>query len=52
MKKGSTPLDFAFKLHTDFGKNYIKAINVKTKLPIAKDYVLNHRDVIEIMSNK
>jgi ribosome-binding ATPase len=52
MKKGSTPLDFAFKLHTDFGKNYIKAINVKTKLPIAKDYILNHRDIIEIMSNK
>jgi len=49
---GSTALDFAFKLHTDFGKHFIKAINVKTKLPVGKDQPLNHRDVIEIKTNK
>lgn len=52
MPPKSSALDFAFKLHTDFGKNFIKAINVKTKMPIGKDIPLNHRDVIEIMSNK
>jgi len=52
MPPGSTALDFAFKLHTDFGKNFIKAINVKTKLPVGKDYKLVHTDVIEIMSSK
>ncbi|MBI2667000.1 redox-regulated ATPase YchF, partial [Candidatus Woesearchaeota archaeon] len=31
MPPKSTALDFAFKLHTDFGKNFIRAIDVKTK---------------------
>ena len=46
----ATALDFAFHLHTDFGKNFIKAINVKTKMPIGRDHMLEHRDVVEIMS--
>jgi ribosome-binding ATPase len=50
LKEEATALDFAFHLHTDFGKGFIKAINVKTKLPIGKDHVLAHRDVVEIMS--
>ncbi len=48
----ATALDFAFKLHTDFGKNFIKAIDVKTKLPIGKDNILKHLDIVEIMSSK
>jgi ribosome-binding ATPase YchF (GTP1/OBG family) len=48
----ATALDFAFKLHTDFGKNFIKAINVKTKLPVGKDHVLEFGDIIEICSSK
>lgn len=52
MKGGSTALDFAYKLHTDFGKNFVKAINVKTKMPIGKDHKLQHLDVMEIMANK
>jgi ribosome-binding ATPase YchF (GTP1/OBG family) len=48
----STTLDFAFKLHTDFGKNFIKAIDVKTKMLLGKDHLLKHRDVIEIVANK
>jgi len=52
MPPGTTALDFAFKLHTDFGKNFIKAIDVKKKLPVGKDHKLNHRDIIEIMSGK
>ena len=52
MKEGSTALDFAFKLHTDFGKSFIRAINVKTRLTIGKDYKLKHKDVIEIISGK
>lgn len=49
MPQNSTALDFAFKLHTDFGRNFVKAINVKTKLPIGKDVPLKFGDVIEIM---
>ncbi len=51
MKKGSTALDFAYYLHTDFGKNFIKAIDVRTKKLIGKEYVLKNRDVIEIVHN-
>jgi len=48
MPLGTTALDFAFKLHSDFGNNFIKAIDVKKKLPVGKDHVLNNGDVIEI----
>ena len=50
MPGGTTALDFAFKLHSDFGNNFIKAIDVKTKMPVGKDSQLKHRSVIEIMS--
>ena len=50
MPAKTTALDFAYKLHTDFGKNFIKAINVRIKLPIGKDHVLEHPDIIEIMA--
>jgi ribosome-binding ATPase len=50
MPKNTTALDFAFRLHTDFGKNFIKAINVRTKLPIGKEHVLDNLDIVEIMA--
>ena len=52
MPGNSTALDFAYKLHTDFGKNFIKAIDVKTKMAVGKDHKLKHRDVIEIAAGK
>ncbi len=48
----STALQFAFKIHTDLGENFIKAMDVKKKLPVGKDHVLHHGDVIEIVSRK
>ena len=48
----STALDLAFKLHTDFGKNFIKAIDLHTKKPIGKEHILKNGDVIEIISKK
>jgi len=52
LKDGSTALDFAFKLHTDFGKNFIRAIDVRKRVTVGKDYKLKNRDVIEIISNR
>jgi len=52
MPPDSTALDFAFKLHTDFGKNFIRAIDVKTKKAVGKEYLLKHRDVLEIVSGR
>ena len=48
--QGTTALDFAFKLHTDLGNNFIKAINARTKQAVGKDHPLNHRDGIEIVT--
>src|SRR3989344_1518938 len=50
MKKGSTALDFAYRLHTDIGKNFVKAIDVRTKKAVGKDYVLKNMDGLEIMT--
>jgi len=47
---GSTALDFAFFLHTDFGNNFIKAIDARTKMALGKDYKLKARDALEIMT--
>lgn len=52
LPKGSTALDFAYRIHTDLGKNFIRAIDVKTKRTIGKDHVLQHCDVIEIITGK
>ncbi len=52
MPSGSTALDFAYKLHTDFGKNFIRAIDVKTKRTVGKEYLLKHMDVVEIVAGK
>ena len=47
---GSTALDFAFFLHTDFGNNFIKAIDARTKRALGKGYELKHRDGLEIVT--
>lgn len=47
---GSTALDFAYFLHTDFGKNFIKAINAKTKMALGKEYKLQPGDALEILT--
>jgi len=52
LKKGSTALDFAYKLHSDFGDKFIRAIDVKKKLTVGRDHVLQPSDVVEIVANK
>lgn len=46
---GSTAIDFAGAIHSDFAKKFIKAIDVKTKMTHGADHPLKHRDVIEFM---
>ncbi len=50
MPPGSTALDFAYRLHTDIGKNFVKAIHLKTKQAVGKDYKIKHLDGLEIMT--
>lgn len=52
MPPNSTALDFAFKLHTDIGNNFIKAIDVRSRRPVGREYLLKNRDVIEIATSK
>ena len=51
MKPGSTALDFAFTLHSEIGKGFIRAIDVKTRRVVGKEYKLNNLDVIEIATS-
>jgi len=50
LPNGSTALDFAYFLHTDFGDNFIKAIDARTKRVLGKEYKLKHRDALEIIT--
>jgi ribosome-binding ATPase YchF (GTP1/OBG family) len=52
MPPKTTALDFAFKLHSDIGRGFIGAIDVRTKQRVGKEHVLKHRDVIEIVFKK
>jgi len=50
MPPETTALDFAYHLHTDFGKNFIKAIDARTKMAWGKEHKLKHRDGLEIVT--
>jgi hypothetical protein len=50
MPQGSTALDLAYKVHSDIGEGFIKAVDCKTKKVIGKDHVLENSDVIKIIS--
>ena len=52
MPSGTTALDFAFRLHTDFGKKFICAKDVRTKMTVGKEHELKHLDIVEIVSGK
>ena len=52
MPKDSTALDFAYRLHTDFGDKFIRAVDVRTKQTVGKEHKLKHLDIIEIIAGK
>jgi len=50
MKKGSTPHDVAFQVHTDIGKGFLYAVDGRTKMRIKENHVLKDGDIIKIVS--
>ena len=52
MPPKTTALDFAYRLHSDFGDKFIRVIDVKTKMTIGKEHLLKPGDVVEIISDK
>lgn len=51
MKRGATAVDLAYKVHTDLGKNFIRAIDTRTKRVVGHDHELSDGDVIKIVSS-
>ena len=50
LPKGSTALDFAYKIHSDIGDGFIKAMDVKNKRVVGKEHKLGHTDIVEIIT--
>ena len=50
LPKGATPLDFAYKIHTDLGHKTVGAL-INNKM-VTLDYELNTGDVVSIKTNK
>jgi hypothetical protein len=51
MKRGSTAKDLAYKVHTDLGDHFIRAIDAKTHRTIGADYELKDGDVLRIVTD-
>ncbi|MBI5872256.1 redox-regulated ATPase YchF [archaeon] len=52
IENGTTAQEFAFRIHEDIGRNFIKAQDIRTKQVIGKEHKLKHRDVVEIVSGR
>jgi len=52
LPRGSTARDLAYKVHTELGDKFIRAVNAKTKRTVGADYVLEDGDVIRIVANR
>jgi ribosome-binding ATPase len=50
MRKGTTAIGMAGKIHTDLAKSFISAIDAKRKLRMGKDHELADGDVVKIVS--
>lgn len=50
--RGTTARGLAYKVHTDLGESFIRAINVRTHRTVGSDYVLQNNDVLTIVSRK
>ncbi len=48
--RGSTAVDVAFKVHTDLGKHFIRAIDARTKMVVGRDHPVQDGDVIKIVA--
>ncbi|VVB76122.1 Ribosome-binding ATPase YchF [Candidatus Tiddalikarchaeum anstoanum] len=48
LDENATAEDLAYKIHSDIGKNFIRAIDCKTKMVIGKNHVLKNGDIVKI----
>ena len=50
LPRGSTALDLAYKVHTDIGDSFIRAIDCNSKRVIGRDHELIDGDIIKIVT--
>jgi ribosome-binding ATPase YchF (GTP1/OBG family) len=50
LKQGSTPKDLAMSVHSDLAKNFLYAIDARSKQRLGAEYRLSDRDIIKIVS--
>ena len=50
LPKESTALDLAYKVHSDIGDSFIRAVDCRSKRIIGKDYKLQDGDIIKIVA--
>jgi ribosome-binding ATPase YchF (GTP1/OBG family) len=50
VRRGTNAKDVAYKVHSDLGDNFIRAIDGKTHMTIGHDHVLKDNDVIKIVA--
>jgi hypothetical protein len=50
MKRGQTPRDLAFMVHTDIGKGFLYAIDARTSMRVKDTHELKDGDIIRIVS--
>ena len=52
LPKGSNARELAYKVHTDLGDNFIRAIDARTKRVVGQDHELKANDVITIVARR
>ena len=52
LPRGSNAKDLAYKIHTDIGDGFIRAIDARSKRVIGADYELKENDIITIVSRR
>ena len=50
LPRGSTAIDLAYKVHSDIGDSFIRAIDCRSKRIIGKDHELQDGDIIKIVA--
>jgi ribosome-binding ATPase YchF (GTP1/OBG family) len=52
LKKGSTPKDLAFMVHTDIGKGFLYAVDARTRTRLGEKHELKNGDIVKIIAVK
>jgi len=50
VQKGSTLKDLALRIHSDLGEHILYGVNARNSMRLGESYVLNHGDIVSIVS--